>query len=50
MDIPNIQHLLILLLHVENHCSIFPQFTAKSNANMRLYRGHNIGEGGVAEP
>jgi len=50
MDIPNIQHLLMLLLNVENHCSIFPQFTAKSDANIRLHRGHNTGEGGVAEP
>jgi len=50
MDIPNTQHLLMLLLNVENHCSNFPSFTAKSDANMRLHRGHNIGEGGVAEP
>jgi hypothetical protein len=40
----------MLLLNMENYCSIFPLFTAKSDANMRLHIGHNIGEGGVAEP
>jgi hypothetical protein len=46
---PQHSALLMLLLNVEKHCSIFP-FTAKPDANIRLHRGHNIGEGCVAEP